>query len=318
MAETQDQPHQTYKYEIAVVVINFNSSAYTIDCVNSLLKKTDPALGLQIVMVDNASKYEDYSKLKDFHSGLGENISLVRSRINTGFGGGNMIGMNACNANYIAFVNNDTILENDCLSILREFMISNPEAGICGPQGFKEDNTLLPTIDHFASVKREIFGRKALEKINPKKYPKRKKEYDHPVRAEFIAGSFMFFRTADFNAIGGFDTNIFLYYEETDLCKRLLKLNKFAYLVPAARFMHYHGASTEKSLTIKTELKLSLLYVINKHYGFFHFWTLLIYFQIRYFFSSLVKPRYFRLWIVFLKQARMSSSMKHQQKIHPL
>lgn len=318
MAENQDHSLPVYKYEIAAVVINYNSSTYTIDCVNSLLEKTDPSISLQIVIVDNASQYEDYLKLKDFHSGLGNNILLIRSRINTGFGGGNMIGNNACSARFIAFVNNDTILENDCLSILREFMIANPEAGVCGPQGFKEDNTLLPTIDHFASVKREIFGRKLLEKINPKKYPKRKKEYDQPVRSEFIAGSFMFFRTGDFNEIGGFDTNIFLYYEETDLCKRLLKLNKYAFLVPSARFLHYHGASTEKSLLIKTELKLSLLYVINKHYGFFHFWSLLLYFQIRYFFSSLVKPRYFSLWLVFMKQARMSSSMKHQQKIHPV
>lgn len=318
MAENQNHPHPVYTYEIAVVVINYNSSTYTIDCVHSLLEKTSPAVSLQIIIVDNASQYEDYCKLKDFHSGLEADIKLVRSRINTGFGGGNMIGANLSDARFIAFVNNDTILENDCLSILRDFMIANPEAGICGPQGFKEDNTLLPTIDHFASVKREIFGRKFLEKINSKKYPKRKKEYDHPVRSQFIAGSFMFFRTEDFNEIGGFDTNIFLYYEETDLCKRLLKLNKYAYLVPAGRFLHYHGASTEKSLTIKTELKLSLLYVINKHYGFFHFWTLLLYFQIRYFFSSLVKPRYFKLWLVFMKQAPMSSSMKHQQKIHPV
>lgn len=318
MSQKQDRSPQVSKFEIAVVVINYNSSTYTIDCVNSLLEKTSSSVPLQIVIVDNASQYEDYGRLKDFHTGLADNVLLVRSRINTGFGGGNMIGMNHCDANFIAFINNDTILENDCLSILRDFMIANPKAGVCGPQGFKEDNTLLPTIDHFASVKREVFGRKFLEKINPKKYPKRKKEYDTPVRSQFIAGSFMFFRTADFNEIGGFDTNIFLYYEETDLCKRLLKLNKYAYLVPKGRFMHYHGASTEKSLKIKTELKLSLLYVINKHYGFFHFWTLLLYFQVRYFFSSLVKPRYFKLWLIFMKQAPMSSSLKHQQKILPV
>ena len=62
----------------------------------------------------------------------------------------------------------------------------------------------------------------------------------------------MFVNARDFNDVGGFDTNIFLYYEETDLCIRLSKKGKYAYLIPDAEFIHYHGASTEqRSLTIK-------------------------------------------------------------------
>lgn len=303
------------KYEIAVVVINYNSSSYTIDCIRSILDKTSAELLLQIIIVDNASAIEDYEKLEVYTTTLGDKVKLVRSRINTGFGGGNMIGANFCNAPYLAFINNDTIFENDCLSILRDHLQQNPDCGIAGPQGYKEDGKLLPTIDHFASVSREIFGRKFLESINPGRYPKRKKEYDQPVKADFIAGSFMFLRSEDFYKIGGFDTNIFLYYEETDLCKRLLKLGKHAYLVPKGKFMHYHGASTEKSLAIKIELKISLLYVIRKHYGLLKFWILLLYFQIRYFFSSLFKPKYFKLWFVFLNQAHLSNSLKHTQQI---
>lgn len=305
------------RYEIAVVIINYNSSSYTIDCINSILDKTSSDLSIQLIIVDNASAIEDFEKLEAYTKTLGENIKLVRSRINTGFGGGNMIGANFCTAPYIAFINNDTIFENDCLSILKDYLEQNPECGIAGPQGYKEDGKLLPTIDHFASVSREIFGRKFLESINPNRYPKRKKEYDHPVKADFIAGSFMFMRSEDFYKIGGFDTNIFLYYEETDLCKRLQNLAKFAYLVPEGKFMHYHGASTEKSLAIKIELKISLLYVIRKHYGLLKFWILLLYFQIRYLFSSLVKPKYFKLWFVFLNQAPLSRSLKHAQVIHP-
>jgi hypothetical protein len=59
-----------------------------------------------------------------------------------------------------------------------------------------------------------------LEKINPAKYPKRKKEYTQPIKIIAPNGAFMFFRASVFSKIGGFDTNIFLYSEEMDLAKK--------------------------------------------------------------------------------------------------
>ena len=56
-------------------------------------------------------------------------------------------------------------------------MKNNERFGICGPQSFKEDGSLLPTLDHFSSPLKELFGRYFLETINPKIYPKRKLEY---------------------------------------------------------------------------------------------------------------------------------------------
>ncbi len=128
----------------------------------------------------------------------------------------------------------------------------------------------------------------------------------------------MFLRTEDFKAVNGFDTNIFLYYEETDLCKRLLSKNKYAYLVPEAEFVHFHGASTPKSVEIKTELKISLLYVIKKHYGNISHFVLLNHLRIRYFFSSLFKPKYRPLFKVLLSGAPLSKSLKHKQTLKAL
>ena len=157
--------------------------------------------------------------------------------------------------------------------------------------------------------------KEALEQINPKKYPKRKLEYATPLKVNYVQGSFMLIRTSDFNEIGGFDTNIFLYYEETDLCKRMEKKGKSCYLIPDAKYVHYHGASTPQNITIKTELKISLLYIMRKHYGYFSYFFLLNYLRLNYVLSTIFKPKYGYLLKVVLAGAPLSKSLKTKQKI---
>jgi GT2 family glycosyltransferase len=243
------------------------------------------------------------------------NLELHRSHINTGFGGGNMFGVQFANAKYLAFINNDTLLKNDCLSILKNALETNLNIGIAGAQAYKENGDLMISLDHFASPTREILGRSFLEASNAKKYPNRKKKYTQPLQINFVPGSFMFIRAADFYDVEGFDTSIFLYYEETDLCLRLAKKSKFAYLIPHAEFIHFHGVSTGKSLAIKKELKISLLYIMRKHYGFFGHKIVMLFLIVKYFFSSILKPKNWSLFFLILTGAPLSKSLKTKQKI---
>ena len=303
-------------FDIAVILINYNSSVHSINCIQSIIEKTSKNLNYQIIIIDNCSEKEDYLKLKNFidNAKIGD-LELHRSNINSGFGGGNMYGVQFANAKYFAFINNDTLFLNDCLSILMSAIENDKNIGIAGAQAYKENGDFMISLDHFASPTREILGRDFLEIINPKKFPKRKKVYSTPTQINFVPGSFMFVSAKDFYDVGGFDTTIFLYYEETDLCIRLAKNTKFAYLVPDAKFIHYHGASTEKSIEIKKELKISLIYVIRKHYGFLGYKIILIFLTIKYFFSSVLKFKNWSLFYLILNGAPISKSLKLKQKI---
>ena len=107
-------------YDIATIINNYNSSKLTQECIDSIVEKTAANLNYQIIVVDNCSQIADYKLLEEFcESHSYKNIKLVRSKINTGFGGGNMSGYHYANAKYIAFVNNDTLFLNDCFSILK-------------------------------------------------------------------------------------------------------------------------------------------------------------------------------------------------------
>jgi len=303
-------------FEIAAIIINYNSNNLTKECVNSILNKTNPLINLQIIIIDNCSEKEDYTSLRDFcDTHHFKNLQLIRSNINTGFGAGNMIGFHAANAKYIAFVNNDTVFLNDNFSILKTAIEKDENIGIVGGQSFNQKGKQMIAFNHFSSVAKELFGRDFLEIINPEKYPKRKLEYKKPLKVNYVQGSFMFMRSKDFKNVGGFDTNIFLYYEETDLALRLLKNGKFNYLVPDAKYIHHHGASTPKGILTKTELKISLLYIIRKHHGYLCFLFLLNFFRFNYFFKTLIKPQYWYLFKVLLVGAPISKSLKTKQQI---
>ena len=301
--------------DLSIVTINYNTSDATIALVKSIVEKTTN-VKYEIVIIDNASEKEDFLHLQQLVKEQNlSNLKLVRSDINTGFGQGNRIGYDATSeSKYVAFVNSDVELIDDCFPVLKAYLDQHSEVGIISPQSVNEHFDFVPTIDHFASWQREILSRKCLEMVNPKRFPKRKKVYSQPIEADFVAGSFMFMRRADFDKIGGFDENIFLYYEETDLSRRMKAIGKKTVLIPTIRYKHIHGLSTKKSIAIKLEQKLSLIYIINKHQGWLASRLVLVFFGTKYFFSTLIQPKKWPLLRASLQGMPLSLSLKHQQK----
>ncbi len=305
--------------DIGIIIINYNSSEYTKQCISSVVEHTSTALSYTITIVDNASEEKDYKTLASFVAELDrDNIQIFRSRINTGFGGGNMLGTQFIHARYYLFLNNDTLLREDPILGCYEFMESRSDAAVCGPQIYNEHNEKSVSFDHFTSFARETFGRKAVEVIFSK--PGRKKEHNKPVSVDYINGSFMLFRAKDFDAVGGFDNNIFLYFEESDICYRLKKQKKKTFFIPTASYLHFQGISIDKAawnIKTKIELKTSMFYVIRKNYGYVHYQLLRVVFLFRYGIVSLVKPKYFKLFYRILLGLPISSSLKQEQKIRP-
>jgi len=309
------------KLDLAIIIINYNSSEFSQKCIQSVLENTTSTISYEIIIVDNASKNRDYEALRNFISNLkNTNIRLYRSRINTGFGGGNMYGVQFAHANYYLFLNNDTLLIKDPIKICFDFMEKTEDAALCGPQIFNEHQKKEVSFDHFTSIGREIFGKKMLEFVFRKTKPNRRKQYSTPLSVDYVNGSFMFFRAKDFDSVGGFDTTIFLYFEESDICYRLKKKNRKTYFIPSASYLHYQGKSIQKTawnIRTKIELKTSMFYVIRKNYGYLHYQLLRVFFILRYGLVSIVKPKYFKLFHRILIGLPMGKSLKQEQSILP-
>ena len=301
------------EYDVSVILINYNSSEFTISCIQSIIENTKKSLNYNIVVVDNSSEIDDYKKLgrlKDI-----KNVQVVRSELNLGFSGGNMYGVSFTKAKYYFFLNNDCVLLNDCITILFEFSEQNRNVGICSPQLYSEENHPVSSFDHFPLLITKFLGTGILRLIKGKEYKARKAIYHVPIKVDLVSGSQMFVQKEAFNNIGGFDTHFFLYCEEEDLALNMHKHNYDVYLVPEAKNIHYGGCSTPATYEIRKEFYISFLYFYRKHYGFLKTEILKVLLFLRIIRKTFKHKDNFKLSFFVLSGAHMKNSLRYKQKI---
>lgn len=301
------------EYDVSVILINYNSSNFTISCVQSIIANTGKSLNYNIVIVDNSSKIDDYKTLDQLKNI--ENVKIIRSDLNLGFSGGNMYGVSFTNAKYYFFLNNDCLLLNDCLNILFNYSEKNKNVGMCSPQLYSEENIPASSFDHFPLLITKFLGTGILKLIKGKEYKPRKAIYNTPTKVDLVSGSQMFVRKEAFNYVGGLDTTFFLYCEEEDLALKMHTENYDVYLVPEAKNIHYGGCSTPASYEIRKEFYISFLYFYRKHYGYIKTEILKILLFLRIVRKTFRVKDNFKLSFFVLSGAHLKNSLRHIQKI---
>ncbi len=291
---------------VSFVILNFNSSLLAKKCIASIQEfMTDD--NYEIIVVDNGSRPEEFALLDGQES---ESCHIVRMDVNTGFGTGNMIGASHAQGDYLCFLNSDVFLVEDCVTPLCRYLDSHPDVGCITPVQQKADGRRSRSFRHDTGIWHELVGDSIRERLFPKKYPPRDsilKKSTEPVSVMQINGSFMLFPAKKFWAIGGFDTSIFLYYEEYDLAKRLQMKGWKRMVHPQYTFLHVHDAST--SAIRKQALRenyVSKIYTYKKYHGGF---TSLI-FQTILTIQLIFKPQKWYILPVVMSRHVLSHSMR--------
>lgn len=304
----------TPRFQIAVIIINYNSSHFTIGCVESIIQQTSQQLRYQIVVVDNNSTKADYAQLAPLKEV--RQVKIVRSNLNLGFSAGNMLGVQYTSAEYYYFLNNDCVLLNDGLKILYNFCESNQQVGICCGQMFDKEMVPQPTFEYFPTLSTKLIGTGLLRLFNPAKYPLRRRyDYQDPFEVDLVTGSSMFVKRSALFKVGGMDITYFLYCEEEDLAFRVNKVGYKVFFVPAARYIHFGGGSTKLNLAIDKEFYISLLYFYHKHYGKLKQTILKIFLFFKLARKTYKDTKYFSLALFVLFGAHFKNSLRHKQAI---
>lgn len=300
-------------YKISVIIVNYNTSQLTYECVQSIFKYEDKNI-LEIVIVDNASQKTDYDNLLTMFLNV-NNVKIVRSKINLGFGGGNMLGMQHATGDFYAFINSDVLFLESVFENLVSFANIKNDFGVAGIQILDAENKKSISYRYFEGVRYKLLGRKFLE-FTKKQKLSIKENTKEPFTVDFVIGSFMFFKKETFNNIGGFDTNIFLYYEETDVCYRLKKNGFRTYFLPNLKYIHLEGKSANRNLDLKFEHWISYFYVTRKNFGLLKYLIIKYFLLITYLFKAPFKSKNYFVFKNMLKaNESLALSLKHKQKI---
>lgn len=235
---------------IAVIIVSYKSAALTIDCLASMQADTAAGgLSIRAVVVDNASgDFPDIARAIDRHRW--DWVTLLEAPLNGGFAYGNNRGIERAvqggAPDYFYLLNPDTQVRSGAIRALVDFMEAHPAVGIAGSGFENADGSDWPIAFRFPTLQSELIaglefglvtrllGRWAVPMHMPA----------NPRPVDWICGASMLIRPPVFAAVGGFDENYFLYFEETDFCRRANRAGYATWYVPASRVMHIRGQST--------------------------------------------------------------------------
>jgi GT2 family glycosyltransferase len=260
--------------DVSVIIVNYNTCDLTLQCISSIFEKTNN-IDFEIVVIDNASEDESCTSIREKFP----QVILVESKINLGFGKANNMGVEIANGKYLFFLNSDTIILNNSINVLFHFNEENEnklKIGISG--GILLDEKMQETAS-FGPLPTKINMLKSILELLPRftKMTSNKARFfktNGYVEVGYVTGADMFLSKSAFNKIGGFDSNIFMYYEETDLQLRLKRANYYNYIIAGTQIIHLEGASfssVKKNNVKRMMVEKSMFYYFRKHSVFFNF-----------------------------------------------
>lgn len=220
--------------QLSIVIVTYRSRKHIIDCLESIYKYNDIGDTLEVIIVENNSEEKDLM-FEDIRSRFNEQVTLINSGANVGYGTGNNIGIKACTSPYVIVMNPDVRLVCPIFKDVIE-ALNKPRVGMIGVD-FVDGSPAYYFKKEYRTVFKSVFLRLYLwrRKYNSK--------------TMFMSGSFFAFNKEAFNKAGRFDENIFMYSEEADITNRMLSSGYKVEWCPQIKVLHLaHGREYNEKL----------------------------------------------------------------------
>ncbi|MCB9032441.1 MAG: glycosyltransferase [Chitinophagales bacterium] len=255
--------------KLSIIIVNYNVRYFLEQCLRSVFQ-SDVNFNFDVWIVDNNSKDDSLLMLEQQFP----QVKLIANKQNVGFAKANNQAIKQCNSEYVLLLNPDTIIQENTLQIVVDFMDKQEDAGAVGVKMLDGNGNFLPESKRgfptpIAAISRMsgldklfsnsiIFGQYHLTYLS--------KDKTHEV--DVLSGAFMLIKKICLNKIGLLDEAFFMYGEDIDLSYRLKQANFNNYYVADTSIIHFKGESTKKSTFnyVKTFYNAMLIFT-KKHFG---------------------------------------------------
>ncbi len=243
--------------KVSVSVVSYNNGQQLVDCIESML---DCCTGcdLTIYLIDNYGNDNLRERFCKYP------ITIIDGHGNVGFGAGHNLVLDLIDSDYHAVVNPDIKFSEDTFLHLCEFLTENTDTVMVTPKILNVDGSiqglprLKPTFRYLLS------GRAPGLQHVRNRYTMSDRDFDTAFDIEFCTGCFFVMPTKIFKQLGGFDTDFFMYFEDTDITHRAAKLGRVQY-APVSKVTHAWNRTSKRSV------KYFIIHV-NAYFKYIHKW----------------------------------------------
>lgn len=253
--------------KVSIIVVYYSNLEKFKETLNSIYDKNWNTK-FEVIAVNNAAMEIPRSLKRKFPK-----VFFIKSPKNGGYGYGNNLGARQAKGEFLFILNPDTKLQNGSLDKLTSFLDTHPEVVIVAPNLVTTKGKLFPQMGSAELTPfRGIVVLSFINSLFPKnpvsqKYwltniPKNKLR-----EVGVVPGSAFMIRRNLFEKIGGFDEKFFLFFEESDLCKRVRESGYKIFIYPEAQVEHSWTNRKATSKRVEKAFTESRFYFFRKHYG---------------------------------------------------
>lgn len=233
---------------VSIIIINYNTFRMTSDCIRSIYQHTN-AIPFEIILVDNASTEKNP---KDFLQEFPELI-LIESKTNSGFAGGNNLGIAASKGEFILLLNSDTLLTEDSISKTVSYLKDHPQVGVVGCRQIFPDGQVQFSARRFRTISWELLDLFRFI-IYSMSYQQRSRlmlgqffHHDESLEADWVNGAYFLLPKSVIQQLPGgiLDGRFFMYGEDVLWCEQIKKLGYKIIFLANTTIIHISSGSTD-------------------------------------------------------------------------